>query len=166
MSTKDNKAIIDDMASRMTPLLSLDKNGDNQEDKKNRVFDQIAKQDGHDPEKFREQDIYRSNFMAAALKAHGANAHSFMEQHKDVNTSTATFEMGMSTLELVIEKHKRVPNRVLDGETGNFKVDGERDVYGDSTLKFKVHGAKNSRGDLKAAREELSGLFTNTFGKK
>ena len=42
MSTKDNKAIIDDMTSRMTPLLSIDKNGDNQEDKKNRVLTSLC----------------------------------------------------------------------------------------------------------------------------
>lgn len=166
MSTKDNQAIIDDMASRMRTLIKPDKNGDHQEDKKNRVFDQIAKQDGHDPEDFRAKDIYKGNFIAAGVKAFGGESHSFMEQHAEVNTTTATFEMGMSTLEIVIEKHKRVPNRVVDKETGNFKVEGERDVWGDSTVKFKMHGAKNSRGDLKAEREALNEIFANSFGKK
>lgn len=150
------------IADRVKPLLAIDSKGSiNEVDTK--VFEAFVKQDGRTVEEFVEKDNYVSDFIAGAHVAAGELSHDFMKGNKDVSTTSGTFEIGRSRLELSYDRHQRVPNRVLDKESGGFKVDGERDLYGDSNVKLKVRGAQNSKGELKAAREYISGMFTSSF---
>ena len=150
------------IADRIKPLMAIDSKG-SINDAMGKVFDEFTKQDGRTVEEFVERDNYVSDFMSGAHIAAGELSHDFMKSNKDVHTTSGTFEIGRSRLELSYDRHQRVPNRVLDKDSGTFKVDGEKDLYGDSTLKYKVRGAQNSKGDLKHARDYISNLFEGTF---
>lgn len=149
------------LSARLVPLMKVNEKGVIDDAG---IFDIIAREDGENPDEFRRMDDYRSRFPAATLHAGGVVTKSFMEEHKDINTVSGSFELGRATLEFAIERHQRVPNRVLDSETGHFKVDGERDLYGDGVVKFKMRGASNSKGELKAVREHLHENFRSAFG--
>lgn len=151
------------LSARLVPLMRVNDKGviDDTADK---IFDTIAREDGKDPDEYRRMDDYRSGFLAATVHAGGVVTKSFMEENKDINTVSGSFELGRATLEFAIERHQRVPNRVLDKESGHFKVEGEKDLYGDTAVKFKMRGAQNSKGELKAVREHLHDNFRSAFG--
>lgn len=130
----------------------------------NETFRKIATEDGRDVDRMIDDDNYRAEFFAAGHLAGGELAKEAMLKNKDIGTVSGTFEIGRSVLEMSFEKHKRVPNRVRDNETGNFSVDGEKDLYGDSVLAFKVYGARGSRGELKQVRDFLQDNFKSAFG--
>jgi hypothetical protein len=127
------------------------------------VFRKIATEDGRNVDQMISDDEYRSDFIAANTLAQGEIARDYMKDNKDVGTVSGTFEIGRNRMEVSFERHQRVPNRVLDKETGHFKVDGERDLYGDATVKYNVRGTQNSKGDLKAVRDFLSDSFQGAF---
>lgn len=129
----------------------------------NGQFRKIATEDGRDVDRMIEDDNYRSDYIAANTVAQGEISLEHMKSNKDVGTVSGTFEIGRNKMEVSFERHNRVPNRVLDKATGNFTVDGEKDLWGDSTVKYQVRGAKNSKGELKAAREFISAGFQSAF---
>lgn len=128
------------------------------------TFRKIATEDGRDVDRMIDDDNYRAEFIAASHLAGGEVAKDHMLANKDCNTVSGSFEIGRSVLEMSYERHRRVPNRVRDNETGNFTVDGEKDLWGDSTLAFKVYGARGSRGELKHVRDFLQDNFKSAFG--
>jgi len=150
------------LAGRIKPLLSVKDNGELVDDK---VFEKIATEDGRNLKQMIDDDNYRSNFVSAHTLASGEVALDFMKKNKKVENVAGSFEIGRSTLEVKFDRHKKVPNRVMDKETGNFKVDGEKDLYGDSAVKFAVYGARGSRGELKQVREFLQDNFKSAFSK-
>lgn len=128
----------------------------------NDTFRKIATQDGRNVDQMIDDDDYRSDFIAGTSLACGEIGNDFHRDNKDAGTLSGTFEIGRNRLEVSVERHQRVPNRVLDKETGNFRVEGEKDLYGDLNVKYTVRGARNSRGDLKAVREFVSNMYTGT----
>lgn len=129
----------------------------------NDLFRKIATEDNIDVDRLITEQNYVSDFIAGNTLASGELSRDHMKANKDVGTVSGTFAIGRNKLEISFERHQRVPNRVMDKETGGFKVDGEKDLYGDATIKYQVRGAKNSKGDLKAVREFLSDDFRGAF---
>lgn len=127
------------------------------------VFRKIATEDGVDVDRLISEQDYVSDYIAGNHLAAARGARKHMESNKEATTVSGSFEIGRNRLELSFDRHSRVPNRVLDKETGHFKVDGEKDVYGDSTVKYKVRGAQNSKGDLKAVRDFIQDDFRKAF---
>jgi hypothetical protein len=127
------------------------------------LFRKIATEDGRDVDQMERDDEYRSDFIAANTLAQGEIALEHKRNNKDVSTVSGVFEIGRNRMEVSFEKHQRVPNRVLDKESGAFKVDGERDLWGDATVKYKVRGTQNSKGELKAVRGFLSEGYSTAF---
>jgi hypothetical protein len=128
----------------------------------NDIFRKIATEDGRNVDQMISDDEYRSDFIHGLTLSRGRRAKKHFQENPDVGTVSGTFEIGRNRLELSFEKH--VPNRILDKESGSFKVDGEKDVYGDATVKYKVRGTQNSKGELKAVREFLQDDYLGTFG--
>lgn len=147
------------LASRIEPLLNLDSKGafDDKE-----VFNTIVRQDGMDPEDFVKKDVYVGNFVNAMRLASGNVSKKFMDENKDTNITSGSFEIGRSRLEVSYERHRRVPNRVPDKDTGGFRQEGEKDVYGDSTVNLKLRGAKGSKSESKAIRDYMHELYRPT----
>lgn len=127
------------------------------------IFRKIATEDGRDVDRMIEDDNYRSDYIAAHTLAAGEVTREFMDRNKEIGTVSGSFEMGRSTLDVSFERHRRVPNRVRNNETGNFEVDGEKDLFGDATIKFAAYGARGSRGELKKVREFLQDSFRTAF---
>lgn len=159
-------AKIQSLSDRLFTLLDgqVDGKGNFSEEVQKTAFRKIATEDGRNVDQMIDDDNYRSDFIAGITHAGGRAAEGGLKKHKDLNTVSGSFEIGRGSLDISFEKHSRVPNRVLDKETGNFKVDGEKDVYGSSTIKYATYGAKNSRGDLAKAREAINIVFTSAFG--
>lgn len=153
------------LADRMTKLLEgkIDDKGDFTKEAGDTVFRTIATEDGRNVDQMIDDDNYRGGFISAITLAAGEVSRDHMKKNKDLPTIRGSFEIGRSSLDVSFERHQRVPNRVLDKETGNFKVDGEKDLYGDAKVKYAQHGAKNSRGELKQIREHLQYTFTSAF---
>jgi len=150
------------MADRIKPILSIKENGELVDDK---VFEKIATEDGRDLKQMIDDDVYRSDFVSALTLASGEKTAEHMKKDKKIENVSGSFEIGRSNMEISFQRHKKVPNRVMDKETGNFKVDGEKDVYGDSAVKYATYGARGSRGELKNVREYLQSTFKSSFGK-
>lgn len=148
-----------DLASRIEPLLALD--GKGAFDDKS-VFDTVVRQDGMDPEDFVKKDIYVGNFVNAMRLAAGNASKKFMDENKEVHITSGSFEVGRSRLEIGYERHRRVPNRVPDKDSGGFRQEGEKDVYGDSTVNLKLRGAKGSKSESKAIRDYMHELYRPT----
>lgn len=131
--------------------------------KDNDAFRRIATEDGRNVDQMIDDDAYRADYIHAKTLAMGEITRDYMKDNKDVGTVSGVFDIGRNRMEISFERHSRVPNRVLDKESGNFKVDGEKDVYGDTTVKYKVRGTQNSKGELKAVREYLGNTFKAAF---
>lgn len=142
----------------------IDSKGNFSAEARKNTFRKIATADGRNVDQMLDDDDYRSDYLAAQVLAGGEASERWMKDNKEVHTVVGTFEIGRNKLEISYERHTRKPNQVMDKETGNFKIDGEKDVYGDATVKYKVHGAKASRGELKQVREYLHGKFQSAFG--
>uniref|UniRef100_A0AAU7PGR5 Uncharacterized protein n=1 Tax=Burkholderia phage vB_BgluM-SURPRISE13 TaxID=3159457 RepID=A0AAU7PGR5_9VIRU len=142
----------------------VDEKGNFDEEVQKTVFRTVATEDGRNVDQMIDDDNYRSDFIAGITHAAGRAAEGAMKKHKTLGTASGSFEIGRGSLDISFERHSRVPNRVLDKESGNFKVDGEKDVYGSSTVKYATYGAKNSRGDLAKVREAINQSFTSAFG--
>lgn len=126
------------------------------------AFRITATEDGRDVDRMIDDKKYQDKWRQAAHVAVGELSHQAFLAYKDLNTSTVSFDMAGDSLEVAFTKHQRVPNRIIDKESGHPKVDGERDLYGGSTLKYIVQGVKNSAGRLKHQREHFHELFEQT----
>lgn len=131
--------------------------------KDNNTFRTIATEDGIDVDRLIIEQDYVSDYLAANRLAAGESALEYMRENKDTNTVTGSFEIGRNRFEVSFERHQRVPNRILDKESGNFKVEGEKDVYGASNIGYKVRGARASKGDMKAVGDFLQDSFRTAF---
>lgn len=149
--SKDTRSLAD----RIEPLLKLDSKGAFNDDE---VFNTIARQDGEDPAEFVRKDEYVGGFVNAMRLAAGRKSKQFMDENKEVNLTSGSFEIGRSRLEISYDRHRRVPNRV-PVEGGGFRQDGEKDAYGDCTLSLKVRGGKGSKSESKEIRNYMSELF-------
>lgn len=154
------KPRIQSLADRIVPLSKVNKENVSEDDG---IFRKVATEDGRDVDKIVDDQEYISDFLAANTLAQGIVAEKHLKTHKDVNTVSGSFEIGRSTMEVSFERHSKAPNRIMDKETGNFKVDGEKDLWGDSAVKYKVRGAQNSKGDLKAVRDQIQSNFKSAF---
>lgn len=119
----------------------------------------IATEDGHDVDAWKKSDDYRSNLIAGTYLAQGELSKEVMLKDKDITNLTGNYELGNNKLEIEISRHKRVPNRIMDKDSGLFKVDGEKDLYGSGSVKYIARGAVNSAGDLKAVRSFVESDF-------
>jgi hypothetical protein len=144
----------------------VDSTGELDKDLRKSVFRTIATEDGRNVDQMIDDQNYVSDFILGSTDGGSREVERAFKEHKDLNTATVTFELGRSVLDVSFERHKRVPNRVLDKESGNFVVDGEKDVYGSTTVKFATYGSKNSRGDLSKLRDTINTTFTSAFGSK
>lgn len=151
------------LADRIEALMDCNAKGELTGDQ---LFRKIATEDGRDVDRMIDDDFYRAGFVAAGHLAGGRKAAKAMTDNKDLGTVSGTFEIGRSVLEMSFERHKRVPNRTLDKESGDFVVNGEKDLWGDSTVAFKVYGTKGSRGELKNVRNYLNDHFKSAFAPK
>jgi hypothetical protein len=142
----------------------VDSKGNFDEEAQKTVFRNVATEDGRNVDQMIDDDNYRSDFIAGLTHAGSRAVEKAMRHHKDLGTASGSFEIGRGSLDISFERHSRVPNRILDKETGNFKVDGEKDVYGSTTVKYATYGAKNSRGDLAKVREAIGDTFKSAFG--
>lgn len=110
-------------------------------------------------------DKHRANFTAAARTAVGRAAHKIAEKDTSIERFGAEFQLGkFSDLEIIIDRSAVVPDRRRNPETNAPEIVGEKTVYGRSTVKLSVKGGEASKGDLKAAGEVVTGLFTSSFG--
>lgn len=159
MSKLDIKPQHTALSIRIAALSKADEKGNLQDDD---IFRKIATEDGRDVDQMISDQDYRSDFMVGARLASGMIALDFMKENKDVNTVSGTFAIGRDRLELSFERHQRVANRV-PVEGGGFKIDGEKDVYGESKVKLKVRGARASKGDMAAVGAFLEDNFRKAF---
>ncbi|BAQ02559.1 hypothetical protein AVU38_gp031 [Ralstonia phage RSL2] len=142
----------------------VDTSGNLDKDLTKSVFREIATEDGRNVEQMIDDQNYISDFVLGSTHAGSKAVERRFKETKDLGTAALTFELGRSVLDVSFERHKRVPNRVLDKESGNFVVDGEKDVYGQTNVKFSTYGAKNSRGELSKLRDNINLTFTSAFG--
>lgn len=148
------------LADRIKAISGIDDKG---QGKDNNNFRTIATEDGIDVDRLITEQDYVSDYMTAQRLAFGEDSIEFLKNNKDTPTVSGVFEIGKNRLELSFDRHARVPNRTIDKETGNFVVDGEKDVYGISNVKYKVRGANGSKGEMKAVGEFLQGEARKAF---
>lgn len=142
----------------------VDVSGNLDKELRKSVFRSVATEDGRNVDQMIDDQNYVSDFILGATDAGSKAVKNRFGETKELNEATVTFELGRSILDVSFERHKRIPNRVLDKESGNFVVDGEKDVYGATNVKFATYGAKNSRGELAKLRDTINETFTSAFG--
>ena len=157
---------IQSLSDRIFPHLDgkVDCKGNFDEEAQKTVFRKIATEDGRNVDQMIDDDNYRADFIAGITHAGSRATERVMRDNKDLGIVSGSFEIGRGSLDISFERHARVPNRVRDNETGNFKLDGEKDVYGSTTVKYATYGAKGSRGDLAKVRDVINETFTSAFG--
>lgn len=142
----------------------VDVSGNLDKELRKSVFRTVATEDGRNVDQMIDDQNYVSDFILGTTDAGSKAVANRFKETKELNEATVTFELGRSVLDVSFERHKRIPNRVLDKESGNFVVDGEKDVYGATNVKFATYGAKNSRGELAKLRDTINETFTSAFG--
>lgn len=157
---------VKDLSDRIYDRLKgkVDDKGNFDEDVQKTVFRDIATEDGRNVDQMIDDDNYRAKFFAGVTHAGSRAAKDVMIENKDLGLVSGSFEIGRGSLDISFERHSRQPNRILDKETGNFKVDGDKDVYGTTRIKYATYGAKGSRGDMAKVTAEINETFTSAFG--
>ena len=116
--------------------------------------------DGITPDIVKAVTAYEGEFIAAAAHAVGHHAVDTFKKHKGVESIAVTVPMaGKNTLDLSLERSRTFPGMVRDGVAGPEVV-----KYATMDVKYTVHEAAGSRGQLKQVRNSVNEAALAAYG--